>query len=87
MMGQPKDPIGWAFLRAVSRPPTAAERRVLENLRRSSLAQFRRSPGDAENLIHMGESAAPANLKPVELAAMTTVARAILNMHETITRN
>jgi hypothetical protein len=29
----------------------------------------------------------PANLPEAELAAMTTVARAILNMHETITRN
>jgi hypothetical protein len=28
-----------------------------------------------------------ANLPAAELAAMTTVARAILNMHETITRN
>jgi hypothetical protein len=29
----------------------------------------------------------PGNLPPPELAAMTTVARAILNMHESITRN
>jgi hypothetical protein len=38
-------------------------------------------------LIHTGEAPVPADLKPSEFAAMTTVARAILNMHETITRN
>jgi hypothetical protein len=87
MMSQRQDPVGWAFERAVSRLPTADERRILEELRRSSLAQFERSPGDAEGLIRTGESPVPANLKPSELAAMTIVARAILNMHETITRN
>ena len=37
----------------------------------------------------MHEGEAPAATRPArtELAAMTTVARAILNLHETITRN
>ncbi len=87
IMAQRRDPIGWAFERAVSRQPTAEERRILENLRRGSLAQFRRSPADARSLIQTGESRVPPNLNPAQLAAMTTVARAILNMHETITRN
>jgi hypothetical protein len=87
MMTQPKDPVGWAFQRAISRAPTAEERRILEDLRRSSLAQFQSSPGDAGSLIRTGESPVPANRNTAELAAMTMVARAILNMHETITRN
>jgi len=79
--------IDWAFLRAVDRPPTVAERRILADLHAKSLAEFRQSPADAERLIHEGETPAPGDLKPADLAAMTTVARAILNMHETITRN
>jgi hypothetical protein len=77
----------WAFRRAASRSPTAVERSILANLERTSLTQFRQSPADAEALIHTGEAPVDARLKPAELAAMTTVARAILNMHETITRN
>ena len=79
--------LDWAFERAVSRALSPEERTVLAGLYGASLTQFRSSPADAMQLIHVGESPAPANLQPAELAAMTTVARAILNMHETITRN
>jgi Protein of unknown function (DUF1553) len=79
--------VDWAFQRAVSRAPTPAERRALADLYAASLTQFRKSPDNARQLIHVGESPAPASLPPAELAAMTTVTRAILNMHETITRN
>jgi Protein of unknown function (DUF1553)/Protein of unknown function (DUF1549)/Planctomycete cytochrome C len=79
--------LDWAFLRAVNRTPTPAERKTLASLYGQSFAQFRGSPEDARQLIHVGESPVPGNLQPSELAAMTTVARAILNMHESITRN
>ena len=79
--------VDWAFQRAVSRAPTPPERRTLNDLYAASLTRFRNSPADARQLIHVGESPVPAALPPAELAAMTTVARAILNMHETITRN
>jgi hypothetical protein len=84
---KPGHGIDWAFLRATGREPTAAEHRVLTDLHRRSLADFRRAPADAEGLIRTGEAPLPAGFKPVEVAAMTMVARAILNMHETITRN
>jgi Protein of unknown function (DUF1553)/Protein of unknown function (DUF1549)/Planctomycete cytochrome C len=77
----------WAFQRAVDRPPTAEERRALTTLYGKSLDQFQRSPADARELAHEGEAPLAASLPATELAAMTTVARAILNMHETITRN
>jgi len=79
--------IDWAFRRATSRPPTSDERRILADLHRTALTQFQRSPADAESLIHTGEFPGDPSLKPVDVAAMTTVARAILNLHETITRN
>jgi hypothetical protein len=78
--------IDWAFERAAGRTPAAEERSALSKLYASNLAQFQHSPADARALTHEGE-APVANLPAVELAAMTTVARAILNMHETITRN
>jgi hypothetical protein len=79
--------ISWAFEQAVSRPPTEREKEILANLHERSLTRFRQSPNDAREFTSIGESAVAAKLKPVDLAAMTTVARAILNMHETITRN
>ena len=77
----------WALRRALSRPPAPAERKILADLHRKSLGRFRADPGGAQELIHVGEAALPKGVNPAELAAMTTVARAILNLHETITRN
>ena len=79
--------IEWAFERTLTRKPTAEERRILADLHAKSLARFRGAPADAQALIHEGEAPVPADLKPADLAAMTSVARAILNLHETITRN
>jgi hypothetical protein len=79
--------IDWAFQRAVSRPPTTEERAILTSLHDRTLAQFKREPAAASALITEGEAPASREFPPAELAAMTTVARAILNMHETITRN
>jgi hypothetical protein len=87
MLARKGDRIGWAFERAVGRDPSSEERQILAELLRKSTEEFRHSPASAEKLIHVGESAVPANAKPIDLAAMTAVARAILNMHETITRN
>ncbi len=77
----------WAFTRALGRKPTLEERRTLEGLYRKNLARFQAAPASAQQLAHVGESPSAANEPTAELAAMTTVARAILNLHETITRN
>ncbi len=79
--------IGRAFERAVSREPSQPERAILAGLYDESYRGFRKSPEQAAALLRVGEASVPAGLNPAELAAMTTVARAILNMHETITRN
>ena len=44
-------------------------------------------PGAAEKLLSIGAHPVPAGLDPIELAAWTTAARAVLNMQETYTRN
>jgi hypothetical protein len=38
-------------------------------------------------LLKIGLTPAPQNLNPTELAAWTSLARVILNLHETITRS
>jgi hypothetical protein len=79
--------IDWAFLEAENRLPKPEERTILEGLYRDSLAQFRTDKKDAVELTSVGESAKPKVSNEANLAAMTMVARAILNLHETITRN
>jgi len=79
--------IDWAMTRALDRPATKEERAVLEDLYRDSLAEFRRAPADATAFVHTGDSPVPETLPAPEFAAMTNVARAILNLHEMITRN
>ena len=79
--------IDWAFLQAVSRKPTPAERKILADLHKKSLAEFATQPQKAREFVRVGESPLATDVRPTDLAAMTTVARAILNLHETITRN
>jgi hypothetical protein len=79
--------IGWGFETAVSRKPAADELKILDGLYRKELAHYRGAVDEARQLLRTGESPAPAGVGTAELAAMTMVARAILNTHETITRN
>lgn len=77
----------WAFNRALNRKPSAEERAILAGLYEKNKTRFQGGEADASKLLEVGEVAAPANADRTDLAAMTTVARAILNLHETITRN
>ncbi len=79
--------IDWAFRRAAGRTPSAAERRILAGLYERNLRRFARDPQSAIEFVSTGEAPAAGGVNVPELAAMTTVARAILNMHETIARN
>ena len=79
--------LAWAYQRAVSREPRDEERKALTALYHKNLARFRAEPAAARKLSRAGESPPLKEAAPANLAALTTVARAILNMHETITRN
>jgi hypothetical protein len=74
-------------MRAVSRKPSQEERGILEGLYTRNLARFRAKGGAAQELASVGESPVAADAANPELAALTIVARAILNLNETITRN
>jgi hypothetical protein len=79
--------LDWAFLRALSRRTTPEERNTLAELYQKTLARFRASPEEAKKLATAGEFPVLNSADPAELGAMTVVARAILNLHETIERN
>ncbi|MFO1449819.1 MAG: PSD1 and planctomycete cytochrome C domain-containing protein [Opitutaceae bacterium] len=75
-----------AFLRVLSRPPEPRERTSLEAFHARQLATFRERPQDAVALTSVGLKPVPASTDRVELAAWTAVARALLNLNETIVR-
>ncbi|HEY2841947.1 MAG TPA: hypothetical protein VGJ26_22500, partial [Pirellulales bacterium] len=65
---------------------TAQEIALLAALYEKHRAQFVADPAAADQLLATGEWPAPKDLERAELAAWTSVTRAILNLHETITR-
>ncbi len=74
------------FREATGRAPTKTELRVLAGLESQEIAAYRGNLAKASELSHVGESPAGASLDKVELAAWTTVASAILNLDEVITK-
>ncbi|MBI1310286.1 DUF1553 domain-containing protein [bacterium] len=79
--------IEWAFRSALSRKPTPDEVAVIESVLQKHLTEYRGDEPDAEKVIHVGEAPTPDDLNPAEHAAWTSVARIVLNLHETITRS
>jgi mono/diheme cytochrome c family protein len=80
------DRLRWAFRQAVSRPPKPEELSILAKLLAKHRDEFRANTVAAEQLPKTGEAPPPDAIDKVDLAAWTSVARTILNLHETITR-
>ncbi|MEX0712388.1 MAG: DUF1553 domain-containing protein, partial [Pirellulales bacterium] len=80
------DRVAWAVRRALAREVRPAELAVLERLYQEHQRQYADDRAAAEKLVAVGEWPVPKDLDAPELAAWTSVARAILNLHETITR-
>jgi len=79
--------LDWIFDRALNRQPTADERAILRGLYERNLKRFQADPAGARALLAEGETPVPPNANAVRLAALSTVTRAVLNLHELITRN
>lgn len=79
--------LDFAFRRAVSRSATDDELHVLQDLFTSHLAQYEADPAAAAGMLSVGAKPAAEDIPKPELAAWTSVARAILNLHEVMTRN
>jgi hypothetical protein len=83
----PEARINWAWRQALDRRPRPDEVATTHALLAKHLAEYRVDQKAARALLQVGAAPAPENLDPPELAAWTSVARVILNLHETITRN
>jgi hypothetical protein len=83
---EPSSAIDYAYLAAVSRPPTETERNVLLNVYQTAHDNFKARPDAAGELLEVGESPAPNGLDRIDLAAWTTVAQVVLNLDETMTK-
>jgi mono/diheme cytochrome c family protein len=79
--------IRFAFREALAREPRGQELYLLSGLYRRHLRDYRVDPAAAEALLRVGDRPADPKLPPAELAAWTSVARVILNLHESITRS
>ncbi|WP_437221822.1 PSD1 and planctomycete cytochrome C domain-containing protein [Planctomicrobium sp. SH661] len=77
----------FAYQRALSRSINASEAAVLSELLDQHSAEYRNDPESASSVLKNGVQPPPADQDAVELAAWTSVARVILNLHSTITRN
>jgi hypothetical protein len=75
-----------AFRLATGRLPTPQETRILRTLAREQLSHYRRNREGAAKILQVGESPTNSKLDTSELAAWTTVASAILNLDQTITK-
>ena len=82
-----RDRVVWAFRRTLSRTPTPKEVLVLTDLQARHQAQYAADSKAAAQVLAVGQAPAPKEPEAAELAAWTSVARVILNLHETITRN
>lgn len=78
--------IRFAWREALGRDPTPEETAVLAKLYETNRAAYAAEPAAASELAQNGDLKPPAGADVVELAAWTAVTRAILNLHETITR-
>ena len=79
--------IVFAFRLATSRTPDEAEQSVLLGLLADARRDFSQDEAAAAKLLAVGITPKSGNVPPRELAAWTTVTRALLNLSETTTRN
>ncbi len=82
----PTERLTFAWRQATGRAPSGTELITARALLDKNLTRYTADPKAAEELIHVGNSAPPKDAAAPELSAWTNVARAILNLHETVTR-
>jgi hypothetical protein len=82
----PEARIAWAWREATGRAAKPSEIETLRTLLDRQSAVLSQDGDAAGEIIKVGLAPAPAELPPADLAAYTAVARAILNLHETVTR-
>jgi len=71
---------------ALQREPRREELEILTKVADSHSADFTANPKEASAFLGVGLKPEPTDLDPVELATWTAVARVLINLHETVTR-
>ncbi len=83
----PRSRLDRAFRLVLSRHVRAQEASVLMDLFTTHYNQYAAQPDAARRLLNTGDSPIPPDVDAAELAAWTSVARVVLNLHETISRS
>ena len=78
--------LDFAFSIALQRKPASSERPIFEKLYRSHLELYSKDEDSARALVSTGEWPVAAGLPLATHAAWTSVARVVLNLHETLMR-
>ncbi len=79
--------IEFACREALSRLPDETEQKILMRVCTTQLAYYKEHPDRATKLLAVGLAPNPEGVDPCEQAAWTQVARILLNLNETTTRN
>jgi hypothetical protein len=83
----PEDRLQFAMREALSRPADSYEQQQLLTLLADCRSYYHANPSAASELLAVGQAPVDSKCDPIELASWTGVARALLNLHEVITRN
>ncbi|MBA62304.1 MAG: chromosome segregation protein [Planctomycetaceae bacterium] len=83
---QDADRLHHAFQRALSRPPTEAEIKLMNNILILSRTHYLEKPEEAIELLSVGESKPDESISAVDLAAFTNLANIIFNTDEFISK-
>jgi len=79
--------ISWAYRCSLQRSPSESEIQILIPLLGHHEKRYAADPAAAAELLAVGIAPIPKDLDPVTLAAWTHIARVLMCLHETITRN
>lgn len=74
------------FERLLARAPDAREAQELSAALADFRTRYRATPQDANDLLAVGKAPRDEKIDPIELAALTMIASAILNLDESLTR-
>jgi hypothetical protein len=76
----------WAHRRVLSREPEPRVLSILKDLYKKHLSEYAAQSGAATRILKIGNKPSNPKTRPIHVAALTSVCRTLLNLHETITR-
>ena len=79
--------VNWASRQVLLRDADDRTLKVLSGVYSKHVAEYRGDAAAARELLSVGDRPQAESVDPVEHAAWTSVARVLLNLHETVTRN